>query len=166
MKDIVRHYLHLTLWVRRKSRLKLYKIKKFFRNLRLWFEIIKTDEQWDYVFLEKVILHKLKLMKDFYDSGQDYTVADDTVKELNITIDALERLLKSDYIHFPEGKAPKLEVLDNESNGLFSELKTTYHEDFGEEMVEEVYRKSEEDEMKDRELVYKMLKEKSPSWWD
>ena len=145
----------------------MHKIRRFFRNLKLWFDILKTDEQWDYVFLEKVILHKLKLMKDFYDSGQNYTVADDTVKELNITINALERLLKSDYIHFPEGKAPRIESTDNKnSNELFYELKTIYHEDFGKEDVEKVYRKAEEDEAKDRELVYKMLKEKSPSWWD
>lgn len=144
----------------------MYKIRKFIRNFKLWFEIIKTDEQWDYAFLEKVILHKLKLMKDFYDSGKNYTVADDTVKELNITINALERLLKSDYIRFPKGKRPKMEIIDNDSNGLFSEMKTIYHEDFGEDKVDEVYRKAEEDEMKDRELVYKMLKEKSPNWWD
>lgn len=144
----------------------MYKIRKFIRNFKLWFEIIKTDEQWDYVFLERVILHKLKLMKDFYDGGHNYTVADDTVKELNITINALERLLKNDYIRFPEGKRPRMEVVDNDSDSLFSELKTIYHEDFGEDKVDEVYRKAEEDEMKDRELVYKMLKEKSPSWWD
>lgn len=128
--------------------------------------ILKKDEQWDYTFLEEVILHKLKLMREFYDSGQNYTVADDTVKELNITINALERLIKSDYIHFPEGRAPRLEVLDKESNGLFSELKTVYHEDFGEEMVNEVYNKSKKEEKDDRELVYKMLKDSSPSWWD
>lgn len=144
----------------------LFRTRRFFRNLIKWLPILKKDEQWDYMFLEKVILHKLKLMKDFYDSGQNYTVADDTVKELNITINALERLLKGDYIHFPEGKAPRMEVLDSESDGLFSELQTIYHEDFGEEMVNEVYRKSEKDEREDRELVYKMLKENSPSWWD
>lgn len=145
---------------------KMYKLRKFIRNFKLWFDVIKNDEQWDYVFLERVILHKLKLMRDFYDSGQNYTVADDTVKELNITINALERLLKGGYINFPEGKAPRLEVIDDGTNGLFSELKTVYHDEFGKEEVDEVYRRAEEKELQDRELVYKMLKERSPSWWD
>lgn len=157
----------MRLWVRRNCKLKFYKVRKFFRNFRLWFEIIKIDEQFDYMFLERVILHKLKLMKSFYDSGQNYTVADDTVKELNVTIDALERLLKSDYIKFPKGRAPRMRVLESDkSNGLFSQIETEYHKDFGEEKVDEVYRKAEEDEQKDRELVYQMLRDNSPSWWD
>lgn len=144
----------------------MYKIKRFIRNFINWLPILRSDEQWDYMFLEKVILHKLKLMRKFYESDQSYSSPDKTIKELNITIEALERLLKGDYIHFPEGKAPRLEIIDSELNGVFSELRTIYHEDFGEEMVNEVYSKSEKHEREDRRLVYKMLKNNSPSWWD
>lgn len=145
----------------------MYKIRRFFRNLKLWFEIIKSDEQWDYVFLEKVILHKLKLMKEFYDSGQNYTVADDTVKELNITINALERLIKNDYLDIPEGKSPNMVFEEIEgSEHPVSRIKFIYSDDFDKNSVDKAHDEACKKELEDRELVYKMLKEKSPSWWD
>lgn len=146
-------------------------LMRFMRNIILWLDILKSDEQWDYVFLEKVILHKLKLMKNFYDSGQNYTTADDTVKELNITINALERLINDNYIHFPEGKEPKIEesICKDTKSTTDSEvykLKTVYHEDFGEEEVDNVYRDAKDQELKDRKLVYEMLEKNSTKWWD
>lgn len=166
MINMIMAFLCLRLW--RKSDLKVYKLRKFIRNFKLWFDIIKNDEQWDYVFLEKVILHKLKLMRDFYDSGQNYTVADDTVKELNITINALERLLNNDYIKIPKGKNPKMvfEEVDSDKNHPVSIVKFIYADDFDSDAVDKAHKKAREDEMKDRELVYKMLRDKSPSWWD
>lgn len=144
----------------------IYRLRRFLRNVRLWFDILKSDEQWDYVFMEKVILHKLKLMKDFYDSGQNHTVADDTVKELNITINALKRVIEDDYIRFPEGKKPEIKTVNMDGELFLHRVEISYHDDFGEEKVDEVYEKASKERSEDRETVYRMLRDKSPNWWD
>lgn len=138
-------------------------------NINLWTDILKEDQQWDFTFLEKIILHKVKLMRDFYLNGESHIAqesVDRTVEEMTVVINALERLLEGDYIHFPEGKQPTHEFIPLEDDTKVSRMVFSYHPEFDSDAVEAVYLKARQEELKDRALVYDTLRDKSPSWWD
>lgn len=138
------------------------------KNISLWKDVLKMDQQWDFSFLEGIILHKVKLMRAFYVEGQSHAVkesVDKTIEEMTVVIDALERLQKNDYIHFPEGLMPNYELEAEDDKG-FSRIKIEYHPDFGTDKVDEVYQLAREKELRDRHLVYDTLRDKSPGWWD
>ena len=57
---------------------KTYNVKKFFRNLKIYYCILKDDEWWDFSYFEKLIIHKLKDLekhwgKDTYYKGDCFT---------------------------------------------------------------------------------------------
>lgn len=137
-------------------------------NLSAWEDILKDDHQWDFTFLEKVILHKVKLMRSYYQSGQSNIVqesVDRTIEEMTIVIEAFERLLENDYIDIPEGKEPKVEFNPIEGEKV-SSIRFNYHDDYGPEELEKIYQKAEDKMLKDRALAYDTLRDKSPNWWD
>lgn len=139
------------------------------KNVKLWKDVLTEDQQWDFTFLEKIILHKVKLMRDFYLEGNSHIEqesVDETVKEMTVAIQALERLLKNDYIQIPEGKRPKMKTTPVEGSVASNRITWEYHPDFGEDKLDEAYRKAEEDERIDRALVYDTLRDKSTGWWD
>jgi len=65
-------------------------IKSGFKNLFIWFPIIWQDRNWDYWFLFRIILFKLKLMEKSLEEGQ-------ISKKLHICILLLQRLIDDDY---------------------------------------------------------------------
>ena len=147
------------------------RIKTFFRNLKLWFPILVSDQQWDDYYLHKVVYHKLKLMKDFHESDAPMAVEEHTnevIKEINDTLEPLNRVLEGDYIHFPEDMKPELERTKVESyyEGDCFSVNLVYHEDFGKDKVDEVYKKAEEDEEEDLKKSYNNIIENSGKWWD
>lgn len=147
----------------------LNKVKTFFRNLKLWFPILVDDQQWDDHYLHKVVHHKLSLMKDFYESDKPMAVEEhsqEVVKEINEVLEPLNRVIEEDYIHFPEGMEPKMTFHKKEDDPEFYTLEVVYHDEFGKEKVNKVYRKSERDKEEDLKKVYKNIGENSENWWD
>ena len=147
----------------------LNKAKTFFRNLKLWFPILIDDQQWDDHYLHKVVYHKLSLMKDFYESDKPMAVEEhsqEVVKEINEVLEPLSRVIEEDYIHFPEGMEPKIIFHKKEDDSEFYNLEIAYHDEFGKEEVNEVYRNSEEDKKRDLNKAYKNIGENSENWWD
>lgn len=147
----------------------LNKVKKFFRNLKLWFPILVDDQQWDSHYLHKVVYHKLSLMKDFYESDKPTAIEEhsqEIVKEINEVLEPLSRVIEGDYIHFPEGMEPKMTFHKKNDDSELYILDVVYHDEFGKEKVDEVYRKSERDEEEDLKKVYKKIGENSENWWD
>lgn len=143
------------------------KVKTFFRNLKLWFPILVDDQQWDDYYLHRVVHHKLKLMKDFYDSDKPMAVkehTDEVSEEISWSIDALERIIDADYIKFPEGLEPDMKSEKISENLYTAEI--IYHEDFGEEKVKEVYEKAEWEEKNDLKKAYGDIVDNSKKWWD
>lgn len=136
-------------------------------NMELWRDVIEEDRQWDFTYLEKIILHKVKLMRNFYLEGHSNVVqesVDKTIEEMTVVIEALERLVADDYIHYPEGMRPKYSFEQEEDS--ISRLKIEYHPEFGEDRVDELYKLADELRLKDRALVYDTLRDKSTNWWD
>ena len=147
----------------------LNKVKTFFRNLKLWFPILVDDQQWDDHYLHKVVHHKLSLMKDFYGSDKPMAVeghSQQAVKEINDVLEPLSRVIEDDYIHFPEGMEPGIVFHEIEGDSEFYTLEIAYHDEFGKEKVDEVYRKSERDKEEDLNKSYKNIGENSENWWD
>lgn len=138
------------------------------KNIELWSEVLKEDKHWDFTFLEKIILHKLKLMRKYYLDGNSIIVqetVDEITEEMTIVIEALERLLEDNYINFPEGKSPKIKFKEDEETSL-SKIVFEYDPEFGSDKIDKVYEKAEENRKRDRALVYNTLRDKSPKWWD
>ena len=147
----------------------LNKVKTFFRNLKLWYPILVDDQQWDDHYLHKVVHHKLSLMKDFYESDKPMAVEEhsqEVVKEINEVLEPLNRVIEEDYIHFPEGMEPKMISHKKEDGSGFYNLEIVYHDEFGKEKVNEVYRKSERDKEEDLKKAYKNIGDNSENWWD
>ena len=147
----------------------LNKVKTFFRNLKLWFPILVDDQQWDDHYLHKVVHRRLSWMKDFYESDKPMAVEEhsqEVVKEINEVLEPLNRVIEEDYIHFPEGMEPYIVFRkDEEGSGDYT-VETVYHDEFGKEKVNEVYRKSERDKEEDLKKAYKSIGENSENWWD
>lgn len=138
------------------------------KNIELWEDILKDDQQWDFSFLERIILHKVKLMRQFYLDGHSNLVqesVDRTIDDMTTVIDALERLKEQDYIQIPKDKQPILDFVSTEDKGI-SQMVFNYHSEFGPEKVDDVYKKAKEDEERDRALVYDTLRDNAPNWWD
>ena len=55
---------------------------------------------------------------------------------------------------------------EKEDDPNFYTLEVVYHDEFGKEKVNEVYRKSERDKKEDLKKVYKNIGENSDNWWD
>lgn len=137
------------------------------KNSKLWSNILKNDEQFDYSYLEIIILHKIKLMRKYYLSGEspiEQEAINRIVKEMTIVIKGLERLIADDYIKIPDGKEPEFLETEDDNGLILHEM--TYHADFPKEKIEEIYKEADKNKLKDRHLVYDSLRDKATGWWD
>lgn len=131
------------------------KTKRFFRNLKLWFPILISDEQWDFHYIYVVLHHKLKITEDFFRRGKTHSLNiirhADEIKEVR---EALERLIEDDYMH-PDANEYyhklKFEEINKQSNK--------------EQLM--IWFKEEEDAIKkDKDLVFNSLNKNINGWWD
>lgn len=129
--------------------------KRFFRNLKLWYPVLKTDEQWDYAYLYQAMRHKLSLMEDFQRSDRAMNLhAVDLGIEIHKVIRALDRLIEDDY-------------MSEDAYEYYSKLK---FEDINkQDNKEDIMRWFEEEdarEKNDREFVFNYMKNNVRGWWD
>lgn len=116
-----------------------YKTKRVIRNLRNWLPIIVKDENWDYTYLYEIIHRKLELKEQFF-RGDNTHIADweEVADEIKEVTEALERLIKEDYISYEEHMKDVLKAA----------------------------LKEEEMKKKDLEIVFDGLKNNVRKWWD
>lgn len=141
--------------------------KKLEENINVWKEILIEDEQYDYAFLEKMILHKVKLMREYYLSGQSPLHPERIrriVEEMTIVIEALDRLLDDSYLQLD--KDLEIEWNEVENTEGVKEYQLNYITDYKPEELRKFYQITEEEKKRDRRLVYNTLRDQAPSWWD
>lgn len=141
--------------------------KKLEENLALWKDILAEDEPFDYAFLEKIILHKVKLMRDYYLTGKSSIVEQSVqriIKEMTQVIEALERLLADDYLELVRESEIEWEEIKN-AEGI-TEYKLNYQTDYRPEELKKFYQEADAKKLKDRHLVYDTLRDCAPGWWD
>lgn len=140
---------------------------KLEENVELWKDILIEDEPFDFAFLEKIILHKVKLMRDYYLTGKS-RIAEQSlqriVKEMTQVIEALERLLADRYLELE--KEPEIEWEEIKNTEGITEYKLNYQTDYRPEELNKFYQEADRKRMKDRHLVYDTLRDCAPGWWD
>lgn len=135
------------------------------KNLWHWFPIIWNDRQWDCCYLFELLAFKFKLMEDFYNSK--YAVSADTkdiASKVRICRLLCERIYQEDY-----GSMLDLiyhsDSFDDFLKRLNSGQETITCETIGwtgdRWMKYETYMRDQ-----DVELLCKIIKKHSPSWWD
>lgn len=76
-----------------------YYFKDGIRNLILWFPLIWKDQQWDRNYLYKIMIFKLRLMQDFFESNKTNVAdADKLAEQIEDAKHALIRIEKDDYM--------------------------------------------------------------------
>ena len=139
-----------------------YKIKKYFRNLIRYHDILKEDEDYDYEYLYDIILKKLKLMENFYvKEKNEYNTHEKTIYELSQCISILERIVEDDY--YPEDGNTYIETLspiDFSSNGDKKPMSEGIRKKIIRWDIEE-----EENRQKDMKTFFELLNKNIRNWW-
>ncbi len=75
-------------------------MKAFFRkikNLWEWLPVIWNDAHWDYVFIERILSHKLKKVKEYHQKYGDGIDNDEIVKDLEEITQILDNRIEDTY---------------------------------------------------------------------
>lgn len=135
---------------------KFYEFRLFFRNIRLWYPILKKDQQFDHSFIYIAIEHKLKLTEDFFRSEDthvlDALVYADQIHDCRIL---LTRLIADDYMS-PEAERyySRMDLrADRQTNKHKADVLRWIKE-------EETARKN------DRLKLFSLLHQNLDGWWD
>lgn len=67
------------------------------KNLIVWFLIIWKDRQWDHSYYEDLLLHKIKLQKDYFQRRQYFVGWENEVRWMSVCITLLTKLKNSEY---------------------------------------------------------------------
>jgi hypothetical protein len=76
---------------------KWWKFKQGISNLYYYFKVIWKDQNFDYSFIDSLLLAKLKRTKDYLDKNIYYSMDKKVIQSLKICIDILERKEKDFY---------------------------------------------------------------------
>lgn len=136
-------------------------------NIRLWTDILRDDEPFDYAYLEIIMLHKIKLMRAYYLSGTsplEQAAVSLIVEEMTLVIDALERLIADDYLDMPTDQPGARDESENAES--VKEYHLRYLTDLSPAAIKKIYDQAERDKKRDRHLVYDTMRDQATSWWD
>jgi len=67
-------------------------IKRFFRNLKLYYPILKTDEWWDFYHFENLIIHKLKDLEKHWGKDTHYEGDCFTKKRIQVLLKKWQKI--------------------------------------------------------------------------
>ena len=76
----------------------LRNIWRSLHSLWYWFPIIWDDRQWDYVFLIRILGHKLMAMEEFFENDSIIADSDKVAVEIRRCRMAAERIAKDEYL--------------------------------------------------------------------
>lgn len=132
-------------------------LKRGIKNLKNWFYIIWNDREWDYKYLENILLFKLKNMRDYYRAGVDVWSegAEETADEINEVIELLEKVQRDGY---EKDIDPHFYDWVYENFREWSEEETTHKK----EVSMEAAKRSQAD----LDKAYGIIAKKIRGWWD
>ena len=146
-----------------------HNFKQGIRNFRDWAAIIWNDRDWDFEYLEIILIKKLKRMKAHHESEDAVALgALDTAAEIGEVIDLLEKVRDFDYE----------EEIDPYFHNWLVPL-TKYHIDemlknWGQQTPDEqesakrktTYEQAEENKQADLDKAYGLIAKNIRKWWD
>ena len=157
--------------------------KVFFRkikNVLRWLPTIWKDEDWDNIYINNIFIKKLEHTRDFFSSKSYHLNAEDIVKEIQETIDKLNKT-NNDWDGYEETVYDKLANKWGESELEFGKanecgsvpIKITY-KNIKTSEDQEAYHKERKEELKkihkkykkDKKEAYIFLAEHIDNWWD
>jgi hypothetical protein len=171
----------------------MYKIKCFFRsirNLARWFKTIWQDNDWDYYYINQLLITKLTHMIVYFENNGHFTCSQRDIELMKTTLKLLNKLQDGYYVHepdqyfaqdytvSPDGKVIWNNQLEYDNLGVyFDKYRSTYS------LVIEKLKKeprytldpadrdlisalmAQELEKKATRLAYKIIGEYSSRWW-
>ena len=87
-----------------------YNIKKFFKNLKIYWPILKSDEWWDYYYFENLIIHKLKNLEKHWGKDTHYVGDCFTKKRIQVLLRKWERIEKFEEEHPFDENVEKMKI--------------------------------------------------------
>jgi len=75
---------------------KIYNFKKFFRNLKLYYPILKRDEWWDFSYFEELVIFKLKQLEKHWGNDTHYIGGNFTKKRIQVLLREWEKIEELD----------------------------------------------------------------------
>ena len=149
-----------------------YKIEDFYYTVRSWFKYnffnknwhkirksINRARPWDYGYWQETLYHYLEYQADYFEKSQHFVGWERAVKEIRLCKSLLEIVMeKRDLLDFT-GDKPKMKIYVNTRNAKrFIPYEGI---DMTNAMLQlELY------ERKANRLLYKILEERSRTWWD
>lgn len=147
-----------------------YGIKRIFRNLKFWLPVITKDENFDFYYFEEILLHKLRSMRDYFNSDMSVCVGSKEIaQEINEVIELLEKVRADKY---EEEIDPAFYNWINafikgqkffDLQGNFTSIKFS---DAEREKRMEIYLQAEKNKKNDIAKAYRLIAENSEKWWD
>jgi hypothetical protein len=148
------------------------------KNLIYWFPVIWNDYDWDYIFMLKIMRHKLNNMQNFFNSKDTHVLdAEDYAKEISEIMVRLDRIigathleteLETFYVKYPDfdfAKSLENSFVECEDHPGMLEYKSDMTED-QEELFMACSKKSNEKEQEDYEYVFNTLRDRIQHYWD
>lgn len=136
-----------------------YKIKRYFRNLVRYHEILAKDEDFDYVYLYEIVLKKLIFMEKHH-RNSEFTNYNNSVipDEILDSIKILKRLINDDYLPYEGDKYFQ--------SMSFDKLLENKQDEKVREKIIKWFIEEEKQRNKDKSDFLKIINEKIEGWWD
>ena len=144
------------------------------RNVFHWLPVIWKDNDWDYCYLEEILLFKLKNMEKFFKSDKTHVAdAKEIAEEIPEVVALLERIREENYIPLVD---PDFDNWINQSCTFLSTKNEngTFHKEFitpewtEEERKhrQEIYNKAENMNQADLAKAFGLIAKNIRKWWD
>ena len=149
-----------------------YRIKHFYYSVRSWFKhnffnknwhkirkSVNHAKPWDYAYWQETLYHYLEYQAAYFEKSQLFVGWEKAVKEIRLAKSLLEIVMEKRDLSDFSGARPKMKIYVNTRN---AKRFIPYEDaDFTKAMWQvELY------ERKANRLLYRILEEKSRSWWD
>lgn len=156
-----------------KIRTKYRQFKRGIKNLIRWRKIIFRDQDWDYEFIYELLYKKLEHMEQFFRSDHTYSaLAEETANEIKLVKEALERLIKHEYLdeelkeyHNTYGEDDELWTTEPIEGKNSSRLVWTENQEQL-DMFGAASKRADKREQEDLDFVFSYMREHIQRWWD
>jgi len=140
----------------------MWRLRELYRSIKslvVWFKIAWNDRQWDHSYYETILLHKIKLQRDYFTERQFFVGWENEVKWMNICIILLTRITNAEYWE------DEWDNIKPSRNGLSENYqKLPEYVDSVLSKKESIYADIWED--KTRTLFWKIFVWRYERWWD
>jgi len=134
-------------------------------NIFKWFQIVWKDRDFDYNYLDKIILFKLKKMEKYF-RNEPHIIEkwEKVANEIKEAIDCLERSMKCEYVdkHNNIDFETKKEIIDGKVFYKWIDNRTKEEKENDWNMIIKVKEMQETD----RQRAFDIISKYGPGWWD